>query len=434
MGALVDLARCGIRDIPAAGPVTIAEIDTALRALSQSIRSDGGVDWMTYAAERGFLVLPEKDDAESGARYFLKFFPEVVRTAIESKYHFPESFVLRHYLLRDARGPGSLEKVGRRIGRTKQAIALLKDKVVMTLKNAILADSYSGCRFRFRHAFVTPLRQLSAALSVAGHRPLLYSEWQQILGQVWGVTSAEIGSLESFLFSFFDFNIVHPSGLRFQPIILPKSINTSHFNAALPAAERLLKYWCPNGLSEEQLLAKLRRSVGRNLTAKEVRVVISSIPGIEHIKSEGRFRLRVERVSQLADQLERILQERRLPMHIRELTAGVGKSKLKSGGLRTVKNTSVSLSYHERFKPLGRTGYWILSEWNGYETGTVADVAAEILQESNRPMTEAELYPLIAVRRSVRRESIRTLLREDGRFRRVAPCTWTIKNRSRPRR
>ena len=426
VGDLVDLARRGITDMRAAGPATIAEINAALRGLSRSIGNDGSVDWITYAAERGFLVLPEEDSVEIVPRHFLKIFPAVMERAVESRYRFSETFVLRHYLLGDSQKPTSLDKVGRKLGRTKQAIALLKDKVVRMLRNAILRDSYGGCRFRFRDAFVTPMRQLSAALSVAKCRPILYSDWTRILSETWGVTSAEFGGLESFLLSFFDFNIVQPRGSRFRPIVLPKSINTSLFNAALPATERLLRTRWRSGLSEEELLAKLHSSVG-DLTAKEIPIIINSISGVEHIEPEGRFRLRIERVSLLADQLERLLQEKRLPMHIRELTTRVGKSKLKSGGVRTVKNISASLSHHERFKPLARSGYWILSCWNGFETRTVADIVAEILRGAKRSMTEAELYPLIVAQRPVRPDSIRNLLYQDHRFQRVAPCTWELK-------
>lgn len=272
VGALVDMARRGIKGIQGAGPATIAEISKALHALSRSVQIDGSVDWLTYAADRGFVLLPEKARSELTLPYFLKVFPEAARRAVESRYHFAGSFVLRHYLFVDARSPASLEKIARRLNWTKQGVALLKDKVVTMLKRSILDDSYVGCRFRFRPAFLTPLRQLRSALSVAGHRPVVYSEWQHILAQVWGITPAELGSLANFFLNILDYHFVHPKGSRFQPIILPKGLITLPFTAALPPAERLLTPGFPNELSEAQLVAKLRQSAGRNPTAKEISV------------------------------------------------------------------------------------------------------------------------------------------------------------------
>lgn len=427
VGDLVDSARAGIKRLPAAGPATITEIESALRALSRSTREDGSVDWMVYAAERDFTLFPKKNYAELSPRHFLKILPEVMREAVESRYGTKESFVLQHYLLQCGRRPKTIEKLARQLDCTKQGVSLVKDKVITMLRDAILDDSYCGCRFRFRHAFVARFRQLRAALSVAQKRPLLYSEWQKIVVELWRIAPIQLKSLESFFFGILGYHMVHPSGSRFQPIILPRGKDTSPFTAALAATERLFGYHFPNGLSEQQLLAKLGRSVERGLTAEDIPAIIGSVPGIEHVKSEGRFQIRLENIVRLSDQLERFLRKKRLPMHIRELTAEIGRLRRKSGRLRTVKHISSALSCNRRFKRVGHTGYWILSEWKDFETGTVADIAAEILLQSKTSMTGGQLYPLIAARRSVGRRSIGNLLREDGRFHRVAPGTWELK-------
>jgi hypothetical protein len=76
----------------------------------------------------------------------------------------------------------------------------------------------------------------------------------------------------------------------------------------------------------------------------------------------------------------------------------------------------------KRFKPIAKSGFWALSEWN-VETRTVAEIAHEILARSRKPMTEAKLYSLIVAKRPVGKKTIMTLLREDGRFARVPPTT-----------
>lgn len=427
VGALVDAARRGIKDLSAAGPGTTIEIEDALGALSQSIRNDGSVDWMTFAAERKFIILPKRIYAELSLRSFLKIFPEITKTAVECRFGPLGSFVFQHYLLQDAKNSNSLEEVARGVARTKQGVALLKDKVLTMLRGAILDDDYCGCHFRFRHIFVTPLREIADALITAEKRPLPYFQWQDMVARLWGITVAELAPVENLLFSILGYHLVHPSGSRFQPIILPKSKDTSPFTAALPATQRLLRYHFPNGLSEKQLLAKLGQSGRVGLTASEIPAIIDSVSGIKRVKGEGKFQINLDMVVRLSDQLERILRKRGGPMHLRELTAEIARVRRRPGRVLTVRNISAALSHQERFKSVSRTGYWVLREWKNVETGTIADIAAEILHRSKRSMTQAQLYPLIARRRLVGTSSLCTILRQDGRFRRVAPMTWELK-------
>ncbi len=116
-------------------------------------------------------------------------------------------------------------------------------------------------------------------------------------------------------------------------------------------------------------------------------------------------------------------------MHRRELTLEVHGFKRRAGSLRTGMHVALALSRDKRFKAIARSGFWILAKWD-LETGDIADVAARCLSESDRPLTEAELFPLIAARRPVKLNSIMSSLREDGRFRRVGPRTWELKRAS----
>lgn len=429
VGELIDLARTGITRLPGAGDATIGEINSALHALARSIGNDGSVEWMNYATECGFSLLPKREYTELSHTRFLKMLPEVLTEAVESRYGANGSFVLRHYVLQGARRTESFERLGQRSSCTKQGVALTKQRVVTMLRDAILNDSYGGCRFRFRYTFVALFRQLNAALRVAQTRPLLYSEWQGIVGQLWRIAPAQFESLESLFFDILGYHIVHRSNSHFQPIILPRHKDTSPFTSASSAAEQLLKFHFPNGLSSEQLVAELAKSAKIRLTKAEILAIIGSIPGVEQVKSQNRFQVSLGDVVRVADQLERILRTRGAPMHREELTAEIRRVARKHGRLRTPRQIGSSLNFDKRFKAISRTGYWVLSEWKDFETRTAADIAAEILRKSRNAMTEAQLHPLIADRRAVSRQSICTLLRQDGRFHRVAPCTWQLKSR-----
>ena len=182
----------------------------------------------------------------------------------------------------------------------------------------------------------------------------------------------------------------------------------------------------PRGLSKTEILEQLQRSGAIDLTLREVSTLTHSIAGIECVGRGTRFRVRVDRLARLADQLERILDERGSPMHRRELTLDISRFKRRAGSLRSAGHVASAMSRDKRFKPIGCTGFWVLARWD-IETGDIADVAAGCLSISGRPLTEAELFPLIAARRPVKMNSIMSSLRDDGRFRRVAPRTWELK-------
>jgi len=354
--------------------------------------------------------------------------PEVARAAVESRWGSSGSLVFERYLLRDEAKPVLLKEIGQDLGCTKQGASLKKEKIVGMLSEAILDDSYSGCRFRFRDAFVAPLRRLRERLATKPDCALRYSEWQKIVARVLEVPATEIGPLESLLFDILDYHVVHPLGTRFEPIILPRSRETLPFSVALKETERLLRFEFPNGLSEKQLFEKLRYPDGRaGPSLPEIPTLVNSIPGIERVKPRGRIRLRLERVPRIVDQLERILREKGSEMHIRELALELGRFKGRHGSVRSPRHVSAALNPDNRFKPIARSGFWILSEWSHIETRTVAEIAAEVLGRSTKSMTEAELYRLISARRPVKIDSMGSLLREDGRFHHVGPRTWELK-------
>ena len=427
VGGLVDLARHGIGNLWAAGSGTITEIHDAISALSRSIRKDGSVDWIAYAVDREFSVLPEDDCPDLAPLDVLKILPIVARKAVESRYGSAEGYVLRHYLLRDFRRDTSLKKVGLRLGWTKQAVGLSKDKILAMLRLAIFDDRYPSCSFRFRHVFVAPFRRLRAALKIYDNRPLMYSEWKQILAQSWGIVPRQVAPLESFLLSVLGYDIVHPSAARFDPIILPRGLDSSAFTAALSKIAPLFRSHFPNGLSKRELASELRRHSGRNFSAAELPLIVGAVAGIEHDKSEERFRMRLQGLIRLNDKIERVLKHRGSAMHLREITAEIART-TRTSRRRGVRSIAASLTGNKRFTPIGRTGYWVLAEWRNVETRTIADVAAEILGRSKIPMTSAQLYTLILARRPLALRSVSRLLNEDARFDRVGPSEWRLKD------
>lgn len=425
IGALIDAARHGVPELRAAGKRTVVEIREALCALSGAVRSDGSVDWIAYASARDFVILPARDCDVFSPREFIRIFPGLAKQAARSRYGSLEFAVLRASLLYSGKRR-TLEKVGDQLQCTKAAVSLVVHKLLSMFRRSMLHDDYGGCRFRFRYGFVAPLRKLHVALSPRKHLPLLYSDWEQIILREWAVTPAEIIPLRRFLLDILDIRLVGPHAERFQQILLPKGEDTRGFAPGARAAERLLRFHFPNGLSEPKLRGMLRQRLRYPFSRREVVAIAKSISGVERVGAEGRFRMRAGRLLRVRDQIERLLREKGAPMHISEVAAELARIRSESPRRRNVRTVSSSLNGCKRFKPIGRTGYWALKEWTHIEARSIPDMVFDILRKSKSPMTSAQLYPLVAARRNVAPKSISRMLLEDRRFRRSGPLAWKL--------
>jgi hypothetical protein len=425
VGGLIDAARRGVAELEAAGKRTVTEIRDALGALSDAVRSDGSVDWITYAIARRFVILPEKDYDVVPPREFIRIFPAIAKQAVQLRYGSPELVILKALLLRSGKGR-TLEQVGQQLHCTKAAVSLVLHKLLSMFRRSILHDDYSGCPFRFQYSFVAPLRKLQIALTMRKDLPLLYSDWEQILIQQWEVTSAEIASLQRFFLEILDIQLAGPRAERFQPILLPKRGDSSAFTTAARIVETLLRLRFPNGLSEAQLRERLQKRLRHPFSPAEVAAIATSISGVERLRGERSFRMRIDRLHRVSDQVRRLLRDKGSPMHVRQLTAELARIRRESGKRRHCKNVSSLLQDCKGLRPIGRTGYWILEEWSHIETRSIPDIVFDILRESKIPMTSAQLYPLITTRRTVAPRSISRMLLEDRRFRRSGSLAWEL--------
>ena len=427
IGALINSAKTGLTPVQTTLTKSVAEINDALAALARSIQGDGRVDWIGYASDRGFLILPYIDLLRFDPERYFEIFPEVLRTAILSRFRPSVMFAFEQHLMRES--PMNLGQIGNQLGQTRQGAASLKDKALKMLRESIFEDRYSGCSFRFRSSFVEPLRRLRDSLKADRYGIQSRPQWEEMVARLWGISRASLKRHQRCLLSILDRQIRSaPSRGQPMPIVLPKTERTSEFRRIVQRSSRLLRFDFPAGLSRYGLLQKLHSMGETALTIRELPSVIDSIPGVEWVEREGIFRIRTERLHRMSDQLERILSKRGVPMRPHELALELIQFRRRGGSKRWSEHVRGALSDDARFACIGRIGLWGLSKWN-FETGTIADVSAKLLRECNRPMTEEELYPLIIARRPVKQHSIASLLRDDGRFRRTAPRMWDLKER-----
>ncbi len=100
-----------------------------------------------------------------------------------------------------------------------------------------------------------------------------------------------------------------------------------------------------------------------------------------------------KRDKSLADRLYHILDTRKQAMTLDELTATINSD----GGRRYVRaSVSLALNRDERFQGSGKKGWYALEVWKLPFFGSNADIVAQLLEESGRPMKGDEIVAILS--------------------------------------
>jgi hypothetical protein len=421
---LIDAAICGILRPHPGGAGTCSQIIEILEALSLAVQPSGECDWTRYTKCRGILLLPRRTHCRFVAQGCIDEFDKVVQTAVLAGFGQRGAILTRDNLLCAKHRRKSSETIAKQLSISRQQVEGLRKLIVQRLRDAFLNDDYTGCCFRFRPEFATPLRALAAELSRVRNRAIGYSEWNKILSCCLLTAAGPLSRIESGLLEILGFRLVTFKQTRFRPIILPYGRDAAPFRRVLTKAEQLLTIDFAAGVSTAELFSELKRSdCVRQLGKGDMRAVIESLPGVRRRSGTDRYECRIHDVRHLGNQLQRVLRDRGQPAHFRELAFMI--QELRAAARMNERATVSALSRDKRFKPIGRSGFWALAKWS-VETRSIADLAHVFLTQHNRPATETELYKFISPRRKVARQSIGTLLGKDDRFMRVTHGTWAL--------
>lgn len=93
----------------------------------------------------------------------------------------------------------------------------------------------------------------------------------------------------------------------------------------------------------------------------------------------------------LQQEAAKLLAEHGKPMHYRDISRRLNE---RFPGMVTVKEYTLKqmLFLDKRFLPISRTGYYVLSKWKKYFTGSIIDFITRLLEKSEAPMTGRDLY------------------------------------------
>lgn len=146
---------------------------------------------------------------------------------------------------------------------------------------------------------------------------------------------------------------------------------------------------------------------------------LCKIAGLEPLRDKEGLKYTVpdSGVLKAADIAYRILYERKDKMHLNELR----EEFFKRAGYRSA--LSLNLSLDDRFKPVGRTGYWVLKEWK-YNTSTYDKVVASVFEKFNKPLTVDKIYKhIVRTRSDLKPGTLHSILGTKD-YVRIAPETY----------
>jgi hypothetical protein len=330
---------------------------------------------------------------------------------------------MQQRLLRQPADFATLDYIASALRLTGERLRVIEDHIVQMLQSAIWDDDYLGCRFRFRSSFVQPLRKLREQLGRRPHRCEHEQRRGTSVASPWNTPQADSKFWTVLLLRLLNLPVKSAPGL--EAAFLPDAPPLTK-GSGVKALRNFLASCGPRAFTVLEVASNLQLAVGAAAPdVNELRRAFRSTAAIEYAPDTGQYRVALPLLRTYPDRAERILRDHGKPLHFREIYRLLGQAAPEAIVGLSVQAFGKSVANCKRFTSLGRSGFWGLPEW-ALHGGTVAELAAQLCADRQGPVAEREIYEFVCPLRPVARNSIGTLLREDGRFLRVAPATWQL--------
>jgi hypothetical protein len=150
------------------------------------------------------------------------------------------------------------------------------------------------------------------------------------------------------------------------------------------------------------IVISLNKAKGHRLDKDFIRMLLKLCVEIEKVgNEEDTYQVKFECLPSAAERAFRVLQENGNPLHFSEIAKIINHAELNLGkGKRiTVTNLKNQLIADSRFKPIGRSGIWSLSDWENVATKTITQIMEDSFHEGGKPLSVKEVYQYVIARR-----------------------------------
>ncbi|WP_392482672.1 hypothetical protein [Nostoc sp. C110] len=167
----------------------------------------------------------------------------------------------------------------------------------------------------------------------------------------------------------------------------------SYFNTLLDKPERF-KFF--------DIVISLNKAKDHRLDKDFIKMLLKLCVEIEKVgNEEDTYQVKFECLPSVGERAFRVLQENGNPLHFSEIAKIINHAELNLGkGKRiTVTNLKNQLIADSRFKPIGRSGIWSLSDWDNVATKTITQIMEDSFHEGGKALSVKEVYQYVIARR-----------------------------------
>lgn len=386
VGELIDRAREGIEKMKGAALVSHQEIFEALIELARVIRSDGSVDWESFAKKRGYLILPKEGVKRIDPRDALSLLLELCQRIAMHQFGKRSYNIIKKRFLVEPEKRATLSVLSGEHGIERERVRQIQEMVIRAIRKPIFEEDYRGLKFR--------LAKPVPALFCAARDHFLQmkqTDWQEPdwfgeLGKLWNIDRSELLKYGDLLLVILGYkktkDLQHP---ELEAWILSSTVSNADWNRRLMSLHAIyeLLHKHNKGLNASEIANELNRS-SHPVAADAIPALARLCSGIE--KCEDRYRVCFKHLRSRTEQALRLFEERGKPIYHVELFEAINARLPKARHLSNKENLINQLSADSRFAPVGKSGNWILTKW-GRETRSLTELAESVLAAAGKALS-----------------------------------------------
>lgn len=162
----------------------------------------------------------------------------------------------------------------------------------------------------------------------------------------------------------------------------------------------------------------------KSISNDSIMVALSATTDIE--REDDKVLVKFSRLRSASDKAYRVLESKRKPMHFSKIAQEINFLEGSKGSIKET-NLKNQLVADNRFSPIGRSGEWGLSEWDGLNNITIIQAIEKILHESGEPLLFADIKKQVSeLRPDASEKSLRTYLNDQPIFSRVGKSLFAL--------
>lgn len=375
------------------------------------------------------------EDFQQEQYVFTEWWPEIIFDFFNTSdrpQHKREHEVLRHRFGLDGHSRRTLEEIGIIFDVSRERIRQIEKDALDALTLLINTGKHEQ-----RHIELVPFfndqlaeyKQRLCSLNPVETEETIIEQTQDFFSLV-SITKADLPTLRLLLVL-----------LGFKPVALETQVgeeseawalgqvNVKRLQSVLETVFKCLRdVVLPISYADLKVAVNSGRSARSRFTDSEIKQAIDLLEHDIEVLDDETMRVRFDRLRSITDKAYRIMHEQGEPVHARDLARILNKEAFKSGERSRLgaHNIGSRLSGDSRFQPIGRSGEWILSEWENISTDHVLDLMEDALHSVGEPLSAQEIFEFVSKRRPVKTKAVDSYLRMDSRFVRVGKNQFAL--------